>query len=56
MIETSQPPAYYLPPRGTRAGSLVATSGGSACEWKGRATYLDVVGPHRRAERNQQQR
>jgi uncharacterized protein (DUF427 family) len=44
MLETSHPPTYYLPISDFVAGSLHPTTGGSMCEWKGRASYFDIVG------------
>src|SRR3954447_8456586 len=44
VLETSHPPTYYLPRSAFRPGSLVPTRGGSFCEWKGAANYLDLVG------------
>ena len=44
VLETSHPPTYYLPRSAFRADALVPTSGQSFCEWKGQASYLDVVG------------
>ncbi|CAN5399464.1 DUF427 domain-containing protein [soil metagenome] len=44
VLETSHPPTYYLPFADFAAGSLRADEGGSLCEWKGRASYLDLVG------------
>ena len=43
VLETSHPPVYYLPPTEFIDGSLQSTEGSSYCEWKGRATYHDVV-------------
>ena len=43
VLETSHPPAYYLPPEDFVAGSLVPAEGTSFCEFKGRAQYYDVV-------------
>jgi len=43
VLETSHPPAYYLPPEDFAAGALVAAKGTSFCEFKGRAQYYDVV-------------
>jgi uncharacterized protein (DUF427 family) len=44
VLETSQPPAYYLPPRDIDLSLLVpSTAGPTTCEWKGVAVYLDVV-------------
>ena len=44
MLETGHPPTYYLPRNAFRAGALVRGAGRSVCEWKGTASYLDVVG------------
>jgi uncharacterized protein (DUF427 family) len=44
VLETSHPPTYYLPRSAFQPGSLQPTGGGSFCEWKGRASYLDLVG------------
>ena len=50
VLETSQAPAYYFPADDVDAAQLVVTDGGSICEWKGVAEYLDVVtGQHRAA-------
>ena len=43
VLETSHPPTYYLPPACWRAGLLRPATGTSYCEWKGVASYLDVV-------------
>ena len=44
MLETSHPPTYYLPRDACFAeGVLRETSGSSWCEWKGQATYYDLV-------------
>ena len=51
VLETSHPPTYYLPQSDILPGVVVPADGSSFCEWKGRAGYLDVVGPGRRAER-----
>ena len=42
VLETSQAPAFYLPPSDVRTGVLVPSSGSSWCEWKGRATYWSL--------------
>ncbi len=44
VLETSHPPSWYLPREDWLAGALVPAAGGSWCEWKGAADYLDVVG------------
>jgi uncharacterized protein (DUF427 family) len=51
VLETSHPPGYYLPVDAFVEGALQTASGSSWCEWKGTATYLDVLGGDRRAER-----
>jgi uncharacterized protein (DUF427 family) len=51
VLETSHPPVYYIPPEDIRLDHMVAVSGSSWCEWKGRASYYDVVVGDRRAER-----
>lgn len=43
VLETSHPPTYYLPVSDFAAGSLRPTTGQSLCEWKGLASYFDVV-------------
>jgi uncharacterized protein (DUF427 family) len=44
VLETSHPPTYYLPVEGFLDGALRPARGFSVCEWKGRATYHDVLG------------
>ena len=44
VLETSHPPVYYIPREDVLDGVLELAAGtGSWCEWKGSATYLDVV-------------
>ena len=43
VLETSHPPTYYLPREAFADGVLRETSGSSWCEWKGQATYYDLV-------------
>ena len=43
VLETSHPPTYYLPMTSFVDGSLRPAAGGSFCEWKGQAAYLDLV-------------
>lgn len=43
LLETSHPPTYYVPPADVLPGLLRRAGGGSVCEWKGQATYWDVV-------------
>lgn len=44
VLETSHPPTYYLSRADFAADALRPAPGGSYCEWKGVAGYLDVVG------------
>jgi uncharacterized protein (DUF427 family) len=43
VCETSHPPVYYVPRADIADGVLEPAPGGSWCEWKGAATYWDVV-------------
>lgn len=43
VLETSQPPAFYLPPGDVAMSLLRESAGASWCEWKGSATYFDIV-------------
>ena len=43
VLETSQPPAYYLPPGDVALDLLVPVARRTHCEWKGAARYLDLV-------------
>ncbi|WP_304112245.1 DUF427 domain-containing protein [Mycolicibacterium bacteremicum] len=43
VLETSHPPTYYLPADAFRPGALRAAAGSSFCEWKGQASYFDLV-------------
>ena len=51
VLETSHPPTYYLPRTAFLDGALVPAGGRSFCEWKGEASYLDVVGGDKVASR-----
>ena len=52
VLETSHPPVYYVPPSDVAPGSLEPARGpGTVCEWKGSASYYDVIGGDRRVER-----
>ncbi len=42
-LETSHPPGYYIPRADIAPGVLRRADGSSFCEWKGAATYWDVV-------------
>jgi uncharacterized protein (DUF427 family) len=43
VLETSQAPAFYIPPDDVDWRYLDASDGASFCEWKGQADYLAVV-------------
>ncbi len=42
-VETIHPQGYYIPPNVLTAGVLRPVGAGSFCEWKGSATYWNVV-------------
>ena len=43
VLETASPPAWYLTPDDVRTDLLERVPGATYCEWKGRATYFDIV-------------
>ena len=43
VLETSQPPSYYIDPADVRTELLVSSTATTFCEWKGLASYYDVV-------------
>lgn len=43
VLETSQPPAFYLPRCDISSDALQEAEGQSFCEWKGVASYLNIV-------------
>lgn len=43
VLETSHPPTYYLPPGDIAMEYLREVPGNSVCEWKGAASYYDIV-------------
>jgi len=48
VLETSHPPTYYVPRDDVDLSVLAPTARWTWCEWKGRASYADlVVGGHR---------
>jgi uncharacterized protein (DUF427 family) len=51
VLETSHPPTYYLPVEAYAEGVLRATGGMTFCEFKGSATYFDLVTPARSVAR-----
>ncbi len=50
VLETSHPPAYYVPPEDVRTDLLEASPPSSVCEFKGRAAYRSLVMPSGRRE------
>lgn len=51
VLETSHPPVFYLPPDDLVAAHFIPASGSSFCEWKGAASYFDLVVGDRVEER-----
>ena len=45
VLETSHPPVYYVPAQAIAPGLLRPVSGTTWCEFKGTASYFDVVCP-----------
>lgn len=45
VLETSQPPAFYVPPTDIDTDLLAPSPSGSWCEWKGQATYWSLLRP-----------
>jgi uncharacterized protein (DUF427 family) len=43
VLETSHPPVYYVPRADVLPGALIAARGRSVCEYKGTASYWDLV-------------
>ena len=43
VLETHHAPTYYLPPAAVLGAALMPSSRETWCEWKGRATYVDLV-------------
>lgn len=51
VCETAGAPVVFLPPEDVEAGALIAASGKTLCEFKGTASYFDVVAAGQRIER-----
>ena len=51
VLETASPPTIYVAPEEVRTEHLQPASGHSVCEWKGNASYFDVVTDTGRAAR-----
>ena len=52
VLETRHPPTYYLLREAFAEGVLRQTAGSSWCEWKGQATYYDLLTDTRGASRS----
>ncbi len=50
VLETSQPPAFYIPREDVDFDLLQPAIGRSFCEWKGEASYFDVITDSRRVD------
>lgn len=48
VLETSHPPTYYVPRGDVDEALLVPSARRTSCEWKGRASYADLVVDGRR--------
>jgi uncharacterized protein (DUF427 family) len=51
VCETSGPPVYYVPPEDVRLDLLLPVAETTECEWKGTASYFDLIVGDRRATR-----
>ncbi|GAB3887141.1 DUF427 domain-containing protein [Terrabacter terrigena] len=51
LLETSHPPTYYLPRDAFAEDALQPAEGHTHCEWKGQASWFDLVAGDRRAAR-----
>jgi uncharacterized protein (DUF427 family) len=52
VLETSHPPVFYIPEADFAPDTLRAADGSTWCEFKGEASYYDVVAGSARAERS----
>jgi len=43
ILETSHPPTWYIPTEDIDMDALRSRAGASVCEWKGAASYADIV-------------
>jgi uncharacterized protein (DUF427 family) len=51
VLETSHPPTFYIPREDVAFDAFVPVAASSLCEWKGMASYYDVVVGERVAQR-----
>lgn len=53
ILETFHPPTYYFPPEAVNQDLLTASTGRATfCEWKGVASYFDILTPESRIGRS----
>jgi uncharacterized protein (DUF427 family) len=50
ILETSQPPVYYIPPQDIQMKYLISINNRTYCEWKGIASYYTLKTPDKTAE------
>lgn len=50
LLETSHPPAYYIPKQDVKTNYLVLTTHATFCEFKGRANYWTIKVGERKSE------
>ena len=50
VLETYHPPTFYLPPDDVFTRALKPVPRSTYCEWKGSASYFDVLAGQRRAD------
>ncbi len=48
VLETSHPPVFYIPAKDIKSKFVVKTTRTSFCEFKGRASYIDLIVNDRR--------
>ncbi len=48
VLETSHPPVYYIPPEDIRMELIVKNPHKTFCEFKGRASYVDLIMPNQK--------
>ena len=51
VLETSGPPTYYIPRDDVKMEVLEPNDHATVCEWKGQASYFDLVSGDERSER-----
>ncbi len=51
VLETASPPAFYISPEDVAEEFLQQAPGSSFCEWKGKATYWNVITDGKKIEK-----